>query len=435
MLWSALLPSPSAGTAPSIEPAPQRALATWALQFTPRVALADEAVLMEVEASVRLFGGRHALRERVQGEGREVGVARLAWAPNGLAALALARAGIGNGFQRPLDELLDTLPMDTLSAVHPHRRTLEHIGCRTLGDVRALPRGGIARRFDAQLLQALDQVYGAAPEAHDWVALPEVFEERLELMARVEQAPALVFGARRLLLVLGGWLAARRAGVTAFTLRWAHDAMRARAAGEGGEITIRTAEPTRDIEHLSRLLAEHLARVQLLAPVGDLVLVATEVRPLHDVSASFLPDTVRQGEKLGLVLERLSARLGPQRVLRPVLCEDHRPEWMCRWQNAALPLPRQETPGTELPQPGFLLPLPLRLLVQDDHPVYHGRLMLLLGPQRVEGGWWDRVEDTGLVRNVARDYWVALSAEAGVLWVFQTRLDGAPAWYLHGHFA
>ena len=372
MLWSALLPSPSAGTAPPTEAAPQR---------------------------------------------------------------ALARAGIENGFQRPLAALLDTLSMDTLSAVQPHRLTLEHIGCRTLGDVRALPRGGIARRFDAQLLRALDQAYGTAPEAHDWVALPEHFEERLELMARVEQAPALLFGARRLLRVLSGWLAARRAGVTAFTLRWAHDAMRARAAGEGGEITIRTAEPTRDIEHLCRLLGEHLARVKLLAPVGDLVLVATEVRPLHDVSASLLPDTVRQGEQLGLVLERLSARLGPQRVLRPVLREDHRPECMCRWQPATLPLPRQGAPGTGLPQPGFVRPVPLRLLVQDERPVYHGQLMLLLGPQRVEGGWWDRVGDEDRMRNVVRDYWVALSAEAGVLWVFQTRLDGAPAWFLHGHFA
>lgn len=436
MLWSALLPSPTAGTAaPPTEATPQRALATWALQFTPRVALADEAVLMEVEASVRLFGGRRALRDRVLGEGRELGVAQLAWAPNGLAALALARAGIENGFKRPLDALLDSLPMDTLSAVHPHRLTLEHIGCRTLGDVRALPRGGIGRRFDQHLLQALDQAYGLAPEAHEWMALPEHFEERLELMARVEQAPALLFGARRLLLVLSGWLAARRAGVTAFTLRWAHDAMRARAAGEGGEITIRTAEPTRDVEHLSRLLTEHLARVELLAPVGDLVLVATEVQPLHDVSASLLPDTVRQGEKLGLVLERLSARLGPQRVLRPVLCEDHRPEWMCRWQPAALPLPRKGAPGTELPQPGFVLPVPLRLLVQGDHPVYHGGLMMLLGPQRVEGGWWDRVGDEDHMRNVVRDYWVALSAEAGVLWVFQTRLDDAPSWFLHGHFA
>ena len=435
MLWSALLPSPTAGTAAPPTEATQRALATWALQFTPRVALADEAVLMEVEASVRLFGGRRALRDRVWAEGRELGVAQLAWAPNGLAALALARAGIENGFRQALDVLLDSLPMATLSAVHPHRRTLEHIGCRTLGDVRALPRGGIGRRFDQHLLQALDQAYGLAPEVHEWVALPEHFEERLELMARVEQAPALLFGARRLLLVLSGWLAARRAGVTAFTLRWAHDAMRARTAGEGGEITIRTAAPTRDVEHLSRLLAEHLARVELLAPVGDLVLVATGVQPLHEQSASLLPDTVRQGETLGLVLERLSARLGPQRVLRPVLCEDHRPEWMCRWQPAAQALPRKAAPGTGLPQPGFVLPVPLRLAVREHRPVYHGELLLLLGPQRVEGGWWDRIEDAGRTRNVVRDYWVALSAQAGVLWVFQTRLDGAPSWYLHGHFA
>ncbi len=435
MLWSAILPGPNHGTASRTEAA-QRALAIWALQFTPRVALVDEAVLMEVEASVRLFGGRRALRDRVLAEGRELGVAQLAWAPNGLAALALARAGIENGFKRPLDAVLDGLPMATLSAVHPHRLTLEHIGCRTLGDVRALPRGGVARRFDAQLLQALDQAYGRAPEAHEWVALPDTFEERLELMARVEQAPALLFGARRLLLVLSGWLAARRAGVTAFTLHWAHDAMRSRAAGEGGEITIGTAEPTRDIEHLCRLLAEHLARVELKAPVGDLQLVATEVQPLHDVSASLLPDAVRQGEKLGLVLERLSARLGPQRVLRPVLCEDHRPEWMCRWQPAALPLPRQSAPTTDLPQPAFLLPVPLRLLMQDrKRPVYQGELTLLLGPQRVEGGWWDRVEGEDRMRNVVRDYWVALSAEAGVLWVFQTRLEASPAWFLHGHFA
>ncbi|MGQ2922690.1 MAG: Y-family DNA polymerase [Hydrogenophaga sp.] len=438
MLWSALLPSPtSTGTAQPTEAAEatRRALAIWALQFTPRVALVDEAVLMEVQASLRLFGGRRALRERVLHEGRELGLAQLAWAPNGLAALALARAGIENGCRLPLDGLLDALPMDTLSAVRPHRLTLEHIGCRTLGDVRALPRGGLGRRFDQRLLQALDEVYGRAPQVHEWVALPASFEERLELMARVEQAHALVFGARRLLRVLSGWLAARRAGVTAFTLKWAHDAMRSRAAGEGGEITIRTAEPTRDTEHLCRLLTEHLARVTLQAPVGELALVATEVQPLHDVSASLLPDTVRQGEKLGLVLERLAARLGPQRVLRPVLCEDHRPEWMCRWQPASQPLPRKSAPRTALAQPGFLLPVPLRLLVQDDHPVYHGRLLLLLGPQRVEGGWWDRVEGEDRTRNVVRDYWVALSAEAGALWVFQTRLGQAPAWFLHGHFA
>ncbi|WP_332745949.1 Y-family DNA polymerase [Hydrogenophaga sp.] len=433
MLWSALL-LPTAPTTPSTEAA-RRAVATWALQFTPRVALADGAVLMEVAASERLFGGRRALRDRVVAESQQLGVVQVAWAPNSLAALALARAGLENGFRQALPVLLDALPMVVLNAVHPHRLTLAHIGCRTLGDVRALPRGGVGRRFDQQLLQALDQAYGAEPEAHVWVALPERFDERLELMARVEQAPALLFGARRLLLVMSGWLAARRAGVTAFTLRWAHDAMRARDAGEGGEITVRTAEPTRDTEHLCRLLAEHLAHVQLLAPVGDLHLLATEVHPLHEVSASLLPDTVRQGETLHLVLERLAARLGPGRVLRPVVQPDHRQEWMCRWQSALEPLPRKPAPDTGLPQPTFVLPEPLKLLVRGNRPIYQGELQLLAGPQRVEGGWWDRVDEAGTTRNVVRDYWVALSAKAGVLWIFQTRLDEAPAWYLHGHFA
>ncbi|AOW12538.1 DNA polymerase [Hydrogenophaga crassostreae] len=444
MLWSALLllPPPS-DTAPSpIEPATLQAVAIWALQFTPRVALADDAVLMEVAGSVRLFGGRRALRDRVWGEGQELGVGQLAWAPNSLAALALARAGRENGL-RGLDALLDALPMMVLSAVRPHALTLAHIGCRTLGDVRALPRGGIARRFDKTLLHALDQAYGLAPEGHTWVNLPETFEARLELVFRVDDASALLFGARRLLLQMCGWLAARHSGVTAFTLHWSHDVMRSREAGEGGQLTVGTAEPMRDVEHLCRLLAEHLAKVELAAPVGDLRLTADTVHRLTESSASLLPDNaVHQGETLHLVLERLAARLGPERVLRPVLTEDHRQEWMCRWQAAPLALPKKPVPGPELPQPTFVLPLPLRLAMRGNRPIYQGELQLLAGPQRVEGGWWDRVasSDSGeqveeTTRHVARDYWVALSALAGVLWVFQTRLDEAPAWYLHGHFA
>jgi protein ImuB len=129
---------------------------------------------------------------------------------------------------------------------------------------------------------------GLRPEAHAWVALPDTFAARLELMSRVELAPALLFGARRLLLQLCAWLSARRAGVTACTLRWCHDAMRSKTAGDGGALTLRTAEPTRNLEHLSRLLAEHLARVELRAPVGDLQLEADEVQPLEAQSRSLL---------------------------------------------------------------------------------------------------------------------------------------------------
>jgi len=108
MLWAALLlPNGPDATPPSDDAL--RGLATWALQFTPRVAVSGDAVLLEVEASVRLFGGKRALRDRVVQEGADLGVTAIAWATTSLGAHALARAGIENGFKRPLEELLDVL--------------------------------------------------------------------------------------------------------------------------------------------------------------------------------------------------------------------------------------------------------------------------------------------------------------------------------------
>ena len=442
MLWAALLPD----NLPSDESRRTEAtsgLATWCLQFTPRVAVIEPlsespAVVMEVEASTRLFGGKRRLVERVREESVDLGVRQLNWAPTSLAAVAIARAGKSNGFSKPIEQLLDSLPLETLTCVAAHRATLARLGCQNLGNVRALPRGGLSRRFDAELLAALDQAYGLRPEAHTWIELPESFCAKLELMARVELAPALLFGARRLMLQMSGWLTARHSGVNAFTLRWCHDAMRSKSAGDGGEMTVRTAQPTRDIEHLTRLLAEHLAKVELLAPVGDLELLAIDVHLLEEKSQTLFPEPQQAGESLALVLERIAARLGPERVLRPVVMEDHRIEWMSHWQPAPEPRPRKQNRSVDIPQPTFVLPEPLKLATRGERPLYQGMLQLLAGPHRIEGGWWDRtmVDGEERTRNVLRDYWVALSEHAGVLWVFQTRLaNDETAWFLHGVFA
>ena len=73
MLWIALRAWPDAGA-----PAPaalQSALACHALRYTPRVSLARDAVLMEVSASLRLFGGLRALLLELRQElRREMGL-------------------------------------------------------------------------------------------------------------------------------------------------------------------------------------------------------------------------------------------------------------------------------------------------------------------------------------------------------------------------
>lgn len=459
MWWLALCPA-TTGPAAAAE---ADALLPWALQFTPRVARRDEAVLLEVQSSLRLFGGAAALRQRIEREAAELGVARWAWASTGLGALALARAGAPHQ-RRPLAARLDPLPLAALLGTdHPDLPTLAHIGCRTLGDLRGLPRDGLARRFGADLLQRLDEAYGLRRESYRWAQPAETFAARLELAARVETAPALLLAARRLLLQLAGWLAARQLGVTAFTLGWAGE------AGEApGELTVRTAAPSRDAEFLARLLGERLARVRLAAPVDRLQLRADAVQPYACPNAALLPDAQQQREQAQQVIERLAARLGVQRVLRPLLQEDARPERQQRWLPADAPLPRAAAQGDDGPHPAYLLDPPLPLSLRGGQPAYQGEVLaLLLGPQRVEAADWPPdagaidpggapaagsppasasalpADAAGTAEALAavlpmqrRDYWLARGASTGLLWVFRAPPDTEPArWYLHGIFA
>lgn len=436
--WAALLPLPPSA---STSPIDAHALGVWALQFTPRVALLEEAAVAEVSSSARLFGGLDTLHRLVDAGASELG-ARVAWAPTGTSALALVRhareTDDHNGFRAPIQSILDCLPLEAIAAVRAHQPTLARVGCRTLGDVRRLPRGGLSRRFDKSLLAGLDQAYGLRPEAYEWLTLPEHFHARLELMSRVETAPALLFGSRRLLLQMSGWLIARRLGTVAFTLRWCHDVMRSKDAGTGGELTVRTGRPTQNVDHLARLLAEHLAKVEMLAPAGDIEMFATEVAPIVEESRSLIPETLRKSASTELALERIQARLGSECVRVPMPSDDHRLEWMQAWNSDLSRRSKSVTSSYELPLPSWVLKEPLRLMERDHRPYYQGPLQLLLGPDRVEGGWWHRngKGPDAKALNVQRDYWLALSAHAGVLWVFQQRLAGdATAWFLHGHYA
>ena len=164
---------------------PLAAIAWWSLQFTPWVAQVQQALVLEISASERLFGGRMALLQALLQPGHTP--LPLQYAHGDTALLALARLAydalqqVDDWARPPLPP--DALPLHTLAAAQPHLPTLERLGCITWGQLRALPRGGVARRFGAPLLAALDQAYGAAPEVFAWLRLPEVFDAPLELAA------------------------------------------------------------------------------------------------------------------------------------------------------------------------------------------------------------------------------------------------------------
>ncbi|MGH8706440.1 MAG: Y-family DNA polymerase, partial [Burkholderiales bacterium] len=297
----------------AVEAGALQAIASWACQFTTQVSLEPpQAVLLEVAGSLRLFGGAPRLMARLRSGLADLGFeAQLAAGPTARAALWLAR-GAG--------ETLQTLPVGAIDPEPEALALLRRIGIGTLGELMRLPRAGLAARFGERFIGDLDRALGRVPEARAFFAPPERFDMQLELPAPVMEAERLLFAARRLLLQLEGFLAARQAGTRGFRLRLSH------RDGRATVIDVGSASPHRDTGHWQRLLRERLEATVLISPAEAIRLEASGLTPLAGVSAGLFGDVRSEAEAWERLTERLQARLGDARVHGLAMHAEHRPE-------------------------------------------------------------------------------------------------------------
>src|SRR6185369_9316712 len=163
-----------------------------------------------------------------------------------------------------------------------------------------------------------------------------------------------------------------------------------------------------------------------------------ETVPWGGANTSLLPEDNVKGERLHQLVERLSVRLGEGNVTVPQAVADHRPERMQAWRPARGAVTAGAPNNADALYPPWLLPHALPLEVRNDVPHYGGPLRRLTRLYRVETGWW---EDG---RPALRDYFIARSEEAGLVWIYRERppsmargLESAGEfhWYLQGLYA
>ena len=425
------------------DPARERQLlqlaALAAARYTPHIVLGDQLLQLEVRGSLRLFGGLPALLRSLRRSVDALGLKpRLGIAPTATAAALLARHAAPGAAQATTApqarQRLDALPLQ--AAAPALAELLRGIGCRTLGDVRALPRKGLQRRGGAALLALLDRAYGDAPDPQPWFEPPRDFVQTLELLQRADETAQLDGAAQRLVQALAGWLAHQWLGATCFSL-WLQHETRGRQAAAPTRLRVELGQPSRDAAQLLLLLRERLSRCTLPAPVYGLQLRLDEAVALAGQAAA-LPfgsdrggarwhDAAQEQGDFRALLDRLSARLGAQHVQRWESRADHRPEKAAQAAPAGDAPARTVTPPPQ-PRPAWLLPEPLRLAERDGLPLHGGPLRLHGHPERIEAGWFDGAP-------VCRDYHVALGTDHRLRWVFHERRGAQSGWFLHGLFA
>ncbi|MFA7488688.1 MAG: DNA polymerase Y family protein [Lysobacteraceae bacterium] len=388
-------------------------LAAWAYGYSSQVArIGPRALVVEVGGSEGLFGPWPSLQSHWREELAAMGFRhRLALTPHPLAARVLAGSEDGASIDCVADmgARLNRLAVHRIGLPAATADALARMGLRTLGQLRALPRASLARRFSPELLAHLDALYGERDGPLTLYRPPDRFQARIELGFEVESSQALLFPLRRLTADLALYLIARDGGVQCFDLLLEHE------RHPPSRVPVGLLAPEREATRLFDLARGRLERAELPAAVCAIGLSAQDL-PAFVPEHRDLFDTRAQQSLPWLALrERLRARLGEDAVQTLSAPADHRPE---RATHSAVDPPAAPVTITP-PRPGWLLSEP-RLLP-------HALAQTLTDPERIESGWWDGAD-------IRRDYYRVRTRSGQHAWAFHPH-DGDGRLWLHGWFA
>lgn len=386
-------------------------LAAWAYRFSSAVAqVPPHAIVLEVGQSLRLFGPWPRFEARLRTELDALGFHhRIALAPNPCAAKVLAGLRDGACVTAPaaLARALAGLPIGRADL--PDVTALPDMGIRTLGQLLALPRAALQRRFGAALIAALERLLGERPHAFTSYRPPDRFEARIEWPFEVNRHTMLLFPLRRLLGDLAAFVTARDGGVQQFTLKLEHE----HAAPT--TIVIGLLSPQRDAAALFDVAKLRLERTTLAQPVVALGLCAENLPPCAPTDHDLFDARPAHALPWEQLRERLRARLGDAAVHSVRVDPDPRPE-----RASVADDPTQPAAPAALPaRPTWLLQRPLPLRGPDPR--------ILAGPERLETGWWDGAD-------IRRDYYIVELATGQRAWAFAAPGERGPL-MLHGWFA
>jgi protein ImuB len=421
-----------------------RELAAWCLRWSPLTSAAPpDGIWIDATGCAHRHGGEDSLLAAIVTRLEGAGIAaRAAMADTPGAAWAIARHStqpttiVGAGEQM---DALALLPVAALRIDAGTVAALRRLGIDLVGQLLSMPRGPLARRFGGEILRRLDQALGRKNEPITPVLPPDAAQHAASFLEPLLTATALGIAVERIVAPVCAQLEASGLGARQLDLLFERvdDAVQV--------IQIGTSRPSRDAQHLGRLLKERLESVEPGFGVSAMRLVVTLAEPILPTQLrSSLHQDDNQEVDLAPLVDRLASRFGVARVFSVLPRESDVPE---RAIQVGFPMAGDAVIAwpQDLRRPVRLLhpPQPVEALsaLPDQPPALftwrriRHRVRRADGPERIAGEWWRRTGEVAAVR----DYWAVEDEDGNRFWLFR-RGDGADlatgdlSWFLHGIF-
>lgn len=424
------------------------ALADWCDRYTPLVAMDGmQGLFLDITGCAHLFGGESAMLRDVLDRLYRLGFdVRGAISSSPGLSWALARFDDGQIVRESeAAPVLSPLPVSSLRLEESTVALLIRLGLKQVGDLMALPRAPLARRFGALVLLRLDQALGRVNEPISPRRPLAMLSVERQLSEPIRDQDMVLDLVAQLAMNVKGRLEERGEGARLFEL------LLFRVDGRVFRIEVGTSAPMRDAKRIASLYTERLNVLNddLDAGYGfELVrlnLMASE--PWQEVSAQLSADQGNMADPLPEFLDRVTARLGNDCLRLPLSIGRHWPE------RAAMMAPLSDGIPSDLAAacPPARGERPLRLFTRPEPvevtaEVPHGpplsfqwrrlghRVARAEGPERLTPEWWIDGEEAQ-----TRDYYRVEDSQGRRFWLFRQGLyergSGHPGWFMHGIFA
>lgn len=433
-----------------------------ARRWCPVVALSGtDGLFLDITGTAHLHGGEQAMARRLLRLLARLGIkAQLAIADTAGGAWAFARQAASAAIIPPGAHRAALVPLavSALRLDEGSRELLARLGVDTIGELMAMPRAPLVRRFGKAIAQRLDEATGALPEPLDPVVPVQPIAVTRRFAEPIATADA-----------IGHWLgglvdeltiALAKAGVGARALAF----VAARVDSTDQVIRIGLARASREPAHLLRLITRRIEEIDAGYGIDALTLHLIRADPLgpETLGAALAEE---QSPDLAPLVDTLANRIGSSRLWRHQPVESDVPE---RSVAPRMPLD-PSTASTARIKPHDVRqldrrtsdhpwhprwPRPTRLLrrpelvdhimaeLPDHAPrrfTWRGRPHVVVhadGPERITGEWWRRSGD----RDAVRDYFRVEDQDGRRFWLFrrgdgQRPETGDHRWYVHGTFA
>lgn len=451
----------------SSDPAEEKALlsnlADWALRYTPWVAVdGGDGLLMDISGCAHLMGGEPALLDDLTGRIAAMGLAVTAVAAGSVgAAWAVSRslnpgetpyAVIPSGEEGPA---LQRLPVERLRPAPETTMGLHRLGLHRIGELRKISRTGLASRFGPELLLRLDQAMGLQGEAITPRRPPVDHAERLRFADPIGSTEAVRHALQTGLETLCARLELQGLGIRRLTAR------AIRTDGSVGEEIVGTSRSQCRPAPLLRLFDRWLDRLHVGFGLDAVIVEAPHVEPLVPDQPDLSDRRSHRAAAEAEVIDRLTARLGPVKQLKPVAT--HWPERAAKLVTAEQVGLFSEgwTQGRQRPVQLLVPPEPVEVTapLPDAPPLqfrWRNRLIRIAqadGPERLLPEWWPGEGERALPGPrpvpLPRDYYRVEDEDGGRWWLYRAgfwrtmpegevtdrTLIAEPSWFLHGVFA